>query len=68
MWYLARMLVEQGHEVTLYTRGKKQIAYPIPDDTESSYANFSGKIKHIAGDRMVSGRALGAAGCGRPER
>jgi len=40
--YLARQLVEEGHEVTLYTRGKSQIAQQIPDDTDESFAKFSG--------------------------
>lgn len=31
--YLARMLIDQGHEVTLLTRGKKPVTYRIPDDT-----------------------------------
>lgn len=55
--YLARQLVEQGHEVTLYTRGKKKIAYEIPDDTPSGFREFESKIKHIQGDRMVSDAA-----------
>lgn len=50
--YLARQLVEQGHEVTLFTRGKKKVAYEIPDDTPDSFARFSRSIKHIQGDRM----------------
>lgn len=31
--YLARQLIEAGHEVTLLTRGKKPVTYRIPDDT-----------------------------------
>eukprot|EP00877_Chromochloris_zofingiensis_P001834 jgi/Chrzof1/11651/Cz06g03210.t1 len=50
--YLARMLVEQGHEVTLYTRGKKAITSQIADDTDAGYQQFASKIKHIAGDRQ----------------
>ncbi|GLI66076.1 hypothetical protein VaNZ11_009795, partial [Volvox africanus] len=50
--YLARQLVQAGHEVTLFTRGKKKVAYEIPDDTPSSFASFSRSIKHIQGDRM----------------
>lgn len=49
--YLARQLIEAGHEVTLLTRGKKPIAFQIPDDTDASYAEFSSKVKHIACDR-----------------
>ncbi|KAJ9528022.1 hypothetical protein QJQ45_005700 [Haematococcus lacustris] len=50
--YLARQLVEQGHDVTLFTRGKKQVTSQIPDDTPESFREFSSKINHIAGDRM----------------
>ena len=39
--YLARQLVEAGHEVTLFTRGKADTCPQIPDDTEESYKNFS---------------------------
>lgn len=39
--YLARQLVEAGHEVTLFTRGKSDVCPRIPDDTDESYANFS---------------------------
>jgi len=49
--YLARLLIEEGHDVTLFTRGKKEIAFQIPDDTPESFQSFSSKIKHIAGDR-----------------
>ena len=31
--YLARMLVDAGHDVTLLTRGKKPVVFRIPDDT-----------------------------------
>lgn len=50
--YLARQLVEEGHEVTLYTRGKKAVTHKIADDTEEGYQKFSSAIKHIAGDRQ----------------
>lgn len=49
--YLARMLIEAGHEVTLLTRGKKPIAFQIPDDADESFAEYSAAIKHIAADR-----------------
>lgn len=45
----------QGHDVTLFTRGKKAVTYQIPDDTVVSYKKFADKINHIAGDRMVGG-------------
>ncbi|GFR42483.1 hypothetical protein Agub_g3278, partial [Astrephomene gubernaculifera] len=50
--YLARQLVAAGHDVTLFTRGKKQVAAPIPDDTPESFEAFAASIKHIQGDRM----------------
>jgi hypothetical protein len=58
------MLVEAGHEVTLYTRGKKAITEQIADDTPASYSSFARKVQHIAGDRKVRNEAslLGAAG------
>lgn len=39
--YLARKLVQEGHEVTLFTRGKADICPQIPDDTPDYYRNFS---------------------------
>lgn len=49
--YLARQLVEEGHTVTLLTRGKKPITEQIPDDTPESYARYAASVKHIASDR-----------------
>lgn len=49
--YLARQLVEEGHTVTLLTRGKKPITFEIPDDTPDSYARYAASVKHIAADR-----------------
>lgn len=49
--YLARLLVEAGHEVTLLTRGKSPVTSQIPDDTNESYAKYAAAIKHIACDR-----------------
>ena len=43
--------MEHGHSVTLLTRGKKAIAYQIPDDTDESFAHYKSSIKHIASDR-----------------
>ncbi|KAG1664407.1 hypothetical protein FOA52_009729 [Chlamydomonas sp. UWO 241] len=50
--YLARQLVQEGHEVTLFTRGKKEVASMIPDDTPESFENFKKSIHHMKGDRM----------------
>lgn len=49
--YLARLLVDQGHEVTLMTRGKSPITTKIPDDTDEYYASYSEAVRHIACDR-----------------
>lgn len=49
--YLARQLIEAGHEVTLLTRGKKPVTFQIPDDTDASFAEYASKVKHIASDR-----------------
>ena len=49
--YLARQLIEAGHEVTLLTRGKKPVTSQIPDDTDQSYEAYKQAVKHIACDR-----------------
>lgn len=49
--YLARQLIEEGHQVTLLTRGKKPVTFKIPDDTDSSFANYEKAVQHIAADR-----------------
>ena len=49
--YLARQLIEEGHSVTLLTRGKKEVTFQIPDDTDESYAQYKSAVKHIAADR-----------------
>jgi len=37
--------------VTLLTRGKKEVTFQIPDDTDESYASYKSAVKHIAADR-----------------
>lgn len=49
--YLARQLIEAGHEVTLLTRGKKPVTFQIPDDTDESFEKYKSAVKHIAADR-----------------
>ena len=49
--YLARDLINQGHEVTLLTRGKTPITSQIPDDTDATFKSYTDAIKHIAVDR-----------------
>lgn len=68
--YLARQLVEEGHEVTLYTRGKSEITQQIADDTDESYQAFkscapstriasSSSFNRTGADRwLLHGRAL----------
>ena len=43
--YLARQLIEDGNEVTLLTRGKAPITSQIPDDTDSSYAEYKNAVR-----------------------
>lgn len=49
--YLARQLIEAGHQVTLLTRGKSPVTQQIPDDTDASFADYQAAVKHIACDR-----------------
>ena len=49
--YLARQLLEQGHDVTLLTRGKSPVTFQIPDDTDASFKQYADSVKHIASDR-----------------
>lgn len=50
--YVARMLVDGGHDVTLFTRGKSEITPRIPDDVDDAkYEQFKASVSHIAGDR-----------------
>ena len=37
--------------MTLLTRGKKDVTFQIPDDTDESYAQYKSAVKHIAADR-----------------
>ena len=57
--YLARMLVDEGHEVTLLTRGKSPVTTQIPDDTDEYYAEYAKAINHIACDRKDADAVAG---------
>jgi nucleoside-diphosphate-sugar epimerase len=52
--YLARMLVQDGHEVHLCTRGKAPIASQIPDDSDAFYQSYQQSIHHVQADRTDS--------------
>ncbi|CAL5383628.1 unnamed protein product [Camellia sinensis] len=41
--FLSRLLVKEGHQVTLFTRGKASIAQQLPGESEKDYADFSSK-------------------------
>ena len=41
--------------MTLLTRGKKDVTFQIPDDTDDSYAQYKSAVKHIAADRKDKG-------------
>ncbi|PSS03092.1 Chloroplast stem-loop binding protein like [Actinidia chinensis var. chinensis] len=49
--FLSRLLVEEGHQVTLFTRGKSPITQQLPGESDEDYAKFSSKILHLKGDR-----------------
>lgn len=49
--FLSRLLVQDGHQVTLFTRGKAPITQQLPDESDSDYANFKSQILHLKGDR-----------------
>ncbi|XP_010941507.1 chloroplast stem-loop binding protein of 41 kDa b, chloroplastic isoform X1 [Elaeis guineensis] len=49
--FLSRLLVKDGHQVTLFTRGKAPISQQLPGESDQEYAEFSSKILHLKGDR-----------------
>ncbi|KAJ7977840.1 Chloroplast stem-loop binding protein of 41 kDa b, chloroplastic [Quillaja saponaria] len=49
--FLSRLLVKEGHQVTLFTRGKAPITQQLPGESEKDFTDFSSKILHLKGDR-----------------
>lgn len=49
--FLSRLLVKEGHQVTLFTRGKAPITQNLPGESEADYDAFKSKISHLKGDR-----------------
>lgn len=49
--FLSRLLVEEGHQVTLFTRGKAPITQQLPGEAEDAYSAFKSKVLHLKGDR-----------------
>ncbi|KAL0544539.1 hypothetical protein IC582_019656 [Cucumis melo] len=49
--FLSRLLVKEGHQVTLFTRGKAPVTQQLPGESEADYADFKSKILHLKGDR-----------------
>lgn len=49
--FLSRLLVEEGHQVTLFTRGKAPVTQPLPGESDEAYNAFKSKILHLKGDR-----------------
>ncbi|MQI72040.1 hypothetical protein EI017_25095, partial [Escherichia coli] len=47
--FLSRLLVKEGHQVTLFTRGKAPISQQLPGESDSEYADFSSKLLHLKG-------------------
>lgn len=50
--FLSRQLVKEGHQVTLFTRGKAPIAQQLPGESETEFSEYASKILHLKGDRM----------------
>ncbi|KAJ0979977.1 hypothetical protein J5N97_015451 [Dioscorea zingiberensis] len=50
--FLSRLLVKEGHQVTLFTRGKAPITQQLPGESDKEYADFSSQILHLKGDRQ----------------
>lgn len=50
--YLARLLVQSGHEVTLFTRGKAPITQQLAGESDEEYQEYASKVKHMQGDRQ----------------
>ncbi|XP_042066263.1 chloroplast stem-loop binding protein of 41 kDa b, chloroplastic-like [Salvia splendens] len=50
--FLSRLLVKEGHQVTLFTRGKAPITQQLPGESEAEFSDFSSKILHLKGDRQ----------------
>ncbi|KAM1749403.1 hypothetical protein FF1_010240 [Malus domestica] len=49
--FLSRLLVKEGHQVTLFTRGKAPITQQLPGESDADYTDFASKILHLKGDR-----------------
>ncbi|ONI04215.1 hypothetical protein PRUPE_6G309500 [Prunus persica] len=49
--FLSRLLVKEGHQVTLFTRGKAPITQQLPGESDKDYTDFASKILHLKGDR-----------------
>ncbi|XP_042488614.1 chloroplast stem-loop binding protein of 41 kDa b, chloroplastic isoform X2 [Macadamia integrifolia] len=49
--FLSRLLLKEGHQVTLFTRGKAPIAQQLPGESNQDFFDFSSKILHLKGDR-----------------
>ncbi|XVF05920.1 hypothetical protein REPUB_Repub06bG0003300 [Reevesia pubescens] len=49
--FLSRLLVKEGHQVTLFTRGKAPITQQLPGESDTEYSDFKSKILHLKGDR-----------------
>lgn len=50
--FMSRLLVQEGHQVTLFTRGKAPITQQLPGELDQEYSDFSSKVLHLKGDRQ----------------
>lgn len=44
--FLSRLLVKEGHQVTLFTRGKAPITQQLPGEPDAEFSEFSSKVVH----------------------
>ncbi|WRX24889.1 NAD-dependent epimerase/dehydratase - like 10 [Theobroma cacao] len=45
--FLSRLLVKEGHQVTLFTRGKAPITQQLPGEPDSEYSDFKSKTDAV---------------------
>ncbi|KAK8951020.1 hypothetical protein KSP39_PZI003146 [Platanthera zijinensis] len=52
--FLTRLLVNEGHQVTLFTRGKAPITQQLPGESLQEYEEYKSSVLHLKGDRKDS--------------
>ncbi|MFS7945271.1 hypothetical protein Hanom_Chr06g00522201 [Helianthus anomalus] len=49
--FVSRLLVDEGHQVNLFTRSKAPVTQPFPGEAYDAYNAFKSKILHLKCDR-----------------